>query len=204
MVFKKKSQSALGGLAYIETRIMTKPHPTRGLLHRHRVTIKAVAVFFITLLLSFWLLNNDWVMAHVLDPYTGIVARVTVLLFHVAGQSATAMGTSVSVNGTSLSIAQGCNGVEALALYLAAVFALPAGWKRKLVGVGFGIAGIFVINQIRVIGLFLVAMLRPELLPNAHNYAGQTFVIVMGMALWFFWAEKYAGFRYSKTGATPR
>ena len=183
---------------------MAKQSRTREFLQSHRLTIKAVAVFFITLLVSFWLLNNDWIMAHVLDPYTGIVARVAVLIFHIAGQSATAIGTSVTVNGTGLSIAQGCNGVEALALYLAAVFALPAGWKRKLIGVGIGIVGIFVINQIRVVGLFLVAMLRPELLPNAHNYAGQTFVIVMGMALWFFWAEKYAGFRYAKTGAAPR
>ena len=27
---------------------------------------------------------------------------------------------------------------------------------------------------------------------------GQTFVIVMGMALWFFWAEHYADFRPAK------
>ena len=70
-----------------------------------------------------------------------------------------------------------------MALYFAAVFALPTGWRRRLLGVAIGIVGIFIINQVRVVGLFLVAMFKPDILPYAHHYAGQTFVIVMGMAL---------------------
>ncbi len=67
-----------------------------------------------------------------------------------------------------------------------------------------GIVGIFIVNQVRVAGLFLVAMFKPDMLPEAHNYAGQTFVIVMGMALLFFWAEKYAGLRYPENRAPAR
>lgn len=163
-----------------------------------------MAVFFVSLALFFWLLNNDWVLRNILDPFTGAVARVTVWLFLLAGQNASAMGKTVIVNSTILSIATGCNGVEAMALYFAAVLALPARWTRRLIGVAIGFVGIFIINQIRVIGLFLVAMYRPEFLPQAHHYAGQTFVIVMGMALWFFWAEQYAGFRTAKRAAPSR
>ena len=78
-----------------------------------------------------------------------------------------------------------------MALYFAAVLALPTLWSRRLLGIVIGIVGIFAINQVRVIGLFLIAIHRPQFLPQAHHYAGQTFVIVMGMALWFFWAEQF-------------
>jgi len=169
---------------------------------RNRATIQAVVIFFVSLIVFFWLLNNEWVLRTILDPFTGAVARVTVWLFLLLGQDASAIGKTVTVNTTALSIANGCNGIEAMALYFAAVLALPARWTRRLIGLAIGFVGIFIINQIRVIGLFLVAMYRPEFLPQAHHYAGQTFVIVMGMALWFFWAEQYAEFSTAK-GAAP-
>jgi exosortase/archaeosortase family protein len=180
------------------------PSPSPGFLKRNRATIQAVIVFFASLVVFFWLLNNNWVLRTILDPFTAAVARVTVWLFLAAGQDASVMGKTVTVNSTTLSIATGCNGVEAMALYFAAVLALPALWTRRLIGIGIGVVGIFLINQIRVVGLFLVAMYRPEFLPQAHHYAGQTFVIVMGMALWFFWAEQYAGFRTAKSPAPAR
>jgi len=177
---------------------------------RHKVrapsiaTVKAVAVFAASLIVFFWALNNRWADAHIFSPFTGLVAVVTTWIFKAAGQTASCAGSSVMVNGTSLSIAQGCNGLEAVALYFAAVLAMPTRWNRRLIGLAIGLVGIFLINQIRVVGLFLVAMLKPEFIPYAHNYAGQTFVILMGMALWYFWAENYAGFGLGQTHAAPR
>lgn len=132
------------------------------------------------------------------------MAFATTWIFNLAGQTVAASGKTVSVNGTALSIAIGCNGVEAMALYFSAILAYPTSWLQKLAGLGLGLVGIFIINQVRVVGLFLVAMYKPGILPEAHNYGGQTFVIVMGMALWFFWAERYAGFLYPKSLAPVR
>lgn len=168
------------------------------------VIIKAAAIFFAALIFFFWILNNGWAIEHIIDPFTTAVAFATSWIFKLAGQTVGASGKTVSVNGTTLSIAIGCNGAEAMALYFSAILAYPTSWLRKLAGLGLGFMGIFLINQVRVVGLFLVAMYKPGILPEAHNYAGQTFVIVMGMALWFFWAEKYAGFSHSKDFAAVR
>jgi exosortase/archaeosortase family protein len=154
---------------------------------------KAVLIFFGALVFFFWVLNNDWAFRHLIAPYTGLVAFAAASIFKLFGQTALQAGTIVTVNGNPLSIATGCNGAEAMALYFSAVLAIPAGLKKKLFGLGLGLVGIFIINQVRVIGLFMVAMVKPEILPEAHNYAGQTFVIVMGMALWWFWAERFTG-----------
>jgi len=165
---------------------------------------KAVFIFIGTLVFFFWVLNNAWVFRHIIAPYTGWVASVATAVFKLFGQAATQAGPVVTVGGTSLSIATGCNGAEAMALYFSAVFAFPAGWRQKLLGVVFGLVGIFIINQIRVVALFFVAMTKPEILPEAHNYAGQTFVIVLGMACWWFWAERFTGVSNAKNAANGR
>jgi exosortase H (IPTLxxWG-CTERM-specific) len=166
--------------------------------------LKAVLIFFGALAFFFWVLNNSWAFQQIIAPYTGLVAFVAASIFRLLGQTALQAGTIVTVNGNPLSIATGCNGAEAMALYFSAVLAFPAEWRQKLLGLGLGLVGIFLINQIRVLGLFIVAMVKPEILPEAHNYAGQTFVIVMGMALWWFWAERITGAGNAKNAEDGR
>lgn len=166
--------------------------------------LQAFLIFFGAIVFFFLVLNNAWVFRHIIGPYTGWVAFVSTAVFKLFGQAATQAGPMVTVGGTSLSIATGCNGAEAMALYFSAVFAFPTGWRKKALGLAFGLSGIFIINQIRVIGLFLVAMLKPEILPEAHNYAGQTFVIVMGMACFWLWAERFAGAFNAKNSSNAR
>ncbi|HXF48710.1 MAG TPA: exosortase H [Verrucomicrobiae bacterium] len=166
--------------------------------------LKAVFVFFGALVFFFWVFNNGWAFRHFIAPYTSLVAFVAASIFRLFGQAALQAGTIVTVNGNPLSIATGCNGAEAMALYFSAILAFPTEWRQKLVGLILGLVGIFTINQVRVIGLFIVAMVKPEILPEAHNYAGQTFVIVMGMALWWFWAERFTGAGNAKNAEDGR
>ncbi|MBD3299698.1 MAG: exosortase H, partial [candidate division Zixibacteria bacterium] len=140
----------------------------------------------------FWVFNNSWMIEHVLNPYTGVLASVTAALFRLFGSNAAAYGQMITVEGTSVTVATGCNGAEAFSLFCAAVLALPTRFTRKLIGLGLGLVGILIVNEIRIIGLVIVAVVRPDYLFEAHNYVGQTFVIVMGIALWVYWAERYA------------
>lgn len=165
--------------------------------------IRSIAVFVISAGGFFWLLVTEWFVAHLANPFTSGIASATAWMFRVAGQEAYALGASLQVNGTPVTIATGCNGLEAAALYLAATFAHPARFTAQIAGIAIGLIGIALVNQLRVVGLVLVAMKRPDFLFEAHNYIGQTFVIVMGTVLWVFWAEWYAVQRASRSGANP-
>jgi exosortase/archaeosortase family protein len=154
--------------------------------------ILSVVLFIGAVAAFFWVFNNNWVIDHVLNPYTSVLVTVTVALFHAAGSNAVALGQSISVNGTAVTVATGCNGTEALSLFSAAIVAVPTRISCKLVGLAMGLVGILIANEIRIIGLVLVAVWRPDFLFEAHNYIGQTFVIVVGMAIWIYWARQYA------------
>lgn len=171
---------------------------------RRAAPFNAVLIFFGALVFFFWVLNNNWAFRHVIAPYSDFVAFAAAAIFKLFGRTALQTGSIVTVDGNPLSIATGCNGAEALALYFSAVLAFPTGGRQKLYGLGLGLIGIFLINQVRVVGLFIVASVKPQILPEAHNYAGQTFVIVMGMALWWFWAERFTEASHVKDGAGSR
>lgn len=154
----------------------------------------SVVVYIVAVAFFFWVFNNQWLIDHILNPYTSILVSVTVALFRAAGSEAVALGQSISVNGTTVTVATGCNGTEAVSLYFAAVLAVPTRINRKLAGLAMGLVGILIVNEIRIIGLVMVAVWRPGFLFEAHNYVGQTFVIVVGMAIWIYWARRYAAF----------
>ncbi|MEW5701627.1 MAG: archaeosortase/exosortase family protein [Candidatus Zixiibacteriota bacterium] len=152
--------------------------------------IRAVGVFAIIAGVWFWSLNVEWLLEHVWRPYTSLVSIVAGGIFKLSGAQVQGAGASLSVNGTALTVEFGCNGLEAAGLYLAAVLASAVPWKRKLAGLGIGVVAIFLINQIRVCGLYLAAMAGGSWFDFAHIIVGQTFVIVLTMGVFLWWDSR--------------
>ncbi len=57
-------------------------------------------------------------------------------------------------SGFAVSIEPGCNGVEAVIILFAAIFAFPAPLKNKFIGFLIGFFAIQFLNLIRIISLF--------------------------------------------------
>jgi exosortase/archaeosortase family protein len=77
-------------------------------------------------------------------------------------------------------------------IFLAAVLAFPASWRSRLLGLGLGILAIQVVNLIRVVALFLTGTYFPSLFDASHTVVWQTLVILSGVLLWIFWANRFA------------
>jgi exosortase/archaeosortase family protein len=91
-----------------------------------------------------------------------------------------------------VNIRNGCNGVEAMLIFLAAVLAFPASWKARVAGLVLGILAIQVVNLIRVVALFLTGVYFPSIFNASHTVIWQTIVILFGVLLWIFWANRFA------------
>lgn len=159
---------------------------------RYRREITFLAVFLVLLGGSFTLISVQWVNDHAVEPFTAGIARVSGVVLDLLGQNVTMQGTIIRNSRFAVNIRNGCNGVEAMLIFLAAVLAFPASWRSRLLGLGFGILAIQVVNLIRVVALFLTGIYFPRLFDASHTVIWQTVVILSGVLLWIFWANRFA------------
>src|SRR5215470_14673059 len=128
------------------------PSPAEGSFwRRNRRELTFLLVFVILLGGGFTLISLNWVNDHVIEPFTGGIARLSGGALNVLGQKVSMSGTVIRSSRFSVNIRNGCNGVEAMLIFLAAVLAFPASWKSRLTGLGLGILAIQVVNLVRVV-----------------------------------------------------
>ena len=89
-------------------------------------------------------------------PWTNALAAISAWLVTVFDPNVAAIGKVIrsTANGFAVSIEAGCNGIEATIVLVAAIFAFPAPWRDKLVGLAAGIVAVQGLNIVRVISLF--------------------------------------------------
>jgi exosortase H (IPTLxxWG-CTERM-specific) len=169
------------------------PAPAEGSFwQRNRRELTFLIVFVALLGGGFTLISLNWVNDNVVEPFTAGIARVSAGVLNVLGQNVRMTGTVIRSPRFGVNIRNGCNGVEAMLIFLAAVLAFPATWKSRLTGLGLGILAIQVINLIRVVALFLTGVYFPKLFDTSHTVVWQTIVILFGVVLWIFWANRFA------------
>jgi exosortase H (IPTLxxWG-CTERM-specific) len=129
---------------------------------------------------------------HVVNPYTTFVAHESRVVLNLFGEDSRVVGQVLTSRRFSVTIFNGCNGLEAILIFVSGVLAFPAPWRRKLLGVVLGFVAIQVFNVVRVVSLFYVGILRPQWFNVSHVFVWQSFVIVFGVVLWLVWVRRYA------------
>jgi exosortase H (IPTLxxWG-CTERM-specific) len=168
------------------------PAPSGSAWQRNRREILFLVVFAVLLGGGFTLISLNWVNDHVIEPFTAGIARVSGVVLDLIGQDITMQGTIIRSPRFAVNIRNGCNGVEAMLIFLAAVLAFPAPWRSRIAGLVLGILAIQVVNLIRVVALFLTGAYFPKLFDTSHTVIWQTVVILFGVLLWIFWANRFA------------
>jgi exosortase H (IPTLxxWG-CTERM-specific) len=154
-----------------------------------------LAIFLSVLLGGFTLLSWNPINDHVIEPFTGAIARASGAILAAIGQGTEMDGTIIRSPRFAVNIRNGCNGVEAMIIYFAAVLAFPATWRSRLLGLLVGFAVIQLVNLIRVVALFLTGVYFPRLFDSSHTVVWQTIVILSAVVLWLVWANRFAASR---------
>ena len=156
-----------------------------------RPEVRFLVVFLGLLVLSFGVVALKPVNDAFVDPYTAGVARVAGWILQGLGEDITIRGCLLASPRFAVTIFNGCNGLITTLIFLSAVLAFPVGWRAKAVGVVGGIVAIQVINMIRIVSLYYIGAFFPSWFNNAHVVVWQSLVILAGVALWVFWANRY-------------
>jgi exosortase H (IPTLxxWG-CTERM-specific) len=172
----------------------TKPAPPEpgAVWRHHRKEITFLGLFLLLLGGSFALLSLNPVNDRVVEPFTALLARASGAGLNLLGQHVDLQGTIIRNEHFAVNIRNGCNGIEAMLLFLAAVLAFPVSWRSRLLGLGVGSVAIQLVNLVRVMALFLTGVYLPKLFDASHTVIWQSLVILFAVLLFILWASRWA------------
>ena len=105
-----------------------------------------------------------------------------------------AMGHRLVSAHVRMSVLNGCEGTETALLIIAAMLAYAVGWRPKLIGILLGVALVFVLNQLRIITLYLTLRHDAGWFDMLHGYLLPSVIVFAVCGFFLAWAHS----------ATPR
>ncbi len=125
----------------------------------------------------------------VILPFTAVIANISVFIIELFDSGVVSSGKVIRdiESGFAISIEPGCNGVEALIILFAALFAFPASLKHKLIGFGIGFIAIQGLNLVRIISLFYLGQWNMTWFEWFHLYLWQALIILDALVVWLIW-----------------
>jgi exosortase H (IPTLxxWG-CTERM-specific) len=126
---------------------------------------------------------------YVIMPFTSFVADVSVWIVKFFDSDVASYGNVIrdKVSGFGVRIERGCNGVEALIILFAAIFAFPAPFKNKIVGFVIGFFAIQGLNLVRIVSLFYLGQWNHVAFEWFHLYLWQALIILDALVVWLIW-----------------
>ncbi len=129
-----------------------------------------------------------------------VTADITGFFLKLLGVTVRVSGRVVSLPNFSIEVVGECTGLYEMLIFLAAMIAYPASWKKKLIGGGLGIPFLYVINIIRMIFITLVANWSPKTFDFLHMYFWQVAMILIIVSVWVLWIEKVVHYERKTMG----
>ena len=149
-------------------------------------------LFGLVLLAVFTVLMLPSVYWKVIMPLNEFLAWSSAELLSLMGtEGISSSGIAVSSPQFGINIAEGCNGIYALAIVIAGILAFPARWPAKAVGLVLGIIFIMFLNYVRIIALWYAGIYSSFLFETMHLYVWEFIIIVLGAGYWYFWYERF-------------
>jgi exosortase H (IPTLxxWG-CTERM-specific) len=134
-----------------------------------------------------------------------VIADISVWLIQVFDDNVIATANVIrdGTSGFGVRIERGCNGVEALIILFAAIFAFPAPLKNKLVGFAIGFFAIQALNLVRIISLFYLGQWNQVAFEWFHLYLWQALIILDALVVWLVWLRTLPQAKAGREAAAP-
>jgi exosortase H (IPTLxxWG-CTERM-specific) len=96
-------------------------------------------------------------------------------------------GTYIQFGSFGVEIISECTGLFEVAIYTACVLAFPTSWRKRGLGLLFGIPAIYAFNILRILCLLLVGRYASSSFEFFHLYFWQGTLILMITSVWMLW-----------------
>lgn len=150
--------------------------------------VKFLLVFGVVLGMLYALTAFSAFQNSVFPAYLNLNARVSGTILRWLGENVTVMDSMISSDRFALEIRRGCDALEPVAIFVAAVAAFPAAWRRKAPVIALGAAIIIFINLFRIISLYYTGVYWPGAFETVHVDVWQPLFMFMALIMWILWA----------------
>lgn len=157
---------------------------------RGKISFAAKFVVFLVLfygLVAFYPVND-----RVIVPFTAAITRAAASIARGFDRDVTATGTTIASGRFAMDVKNGCNAVETMILFIAAILAFPAPARLRLVALLIGLPAIQLANLVRLTSLFWLGTTRPEWFNIFHVAIWQSVIILIGVAMFAIWSSRVA------------
>ena len=126
---------------------------------------------------------------YVILPFTSFIADISVWIIQLFDDNVMSISNVIRdrTTGFGVRIERGCNGVEAVIILFAAIFAFPAPIKHKLIGFAIGFFMIQGLNLVRIVSLFYMGQWNQVAFEWFHLYLWQALIILDALVVWLIW-----------------
>jgi exosortase/archaeosortase family protein len=163
------------------------------------VSVRVIGTFLFLIMAFFFVLTWDPIIK-VVDIGAGLAKLsawmsygVLQVIAAVVGFPLHRIGSTIMGSGSfEVDVAPACSGAVPTSIYMAAVFAYPTSWRARWLGTLIGIGVIQLVNVVRVTALFLIGLYLREVFHDTHVYVAQALVVCVAVALWLYWATRFA------------
>ena len=121
--------------------------------------------------------------------YTNVINPIVTFLINSIGIEAMHMGIDIILPTSILKVLFGCNGLEAILIFIAGVLAFKADTKYKLKYLIQGILLISVINIFRLVLLAYVLEVHGNYFNLMHDYATQHVMVFIAIMLFLIFTS---------------
>lgn len=151
--------------------------------------LAAFLTVFVVLQSFYGLAGGSAAEKWIVETATVMPAAEAITLLH-PGWQARADGPRLAVGGKLINVRYGCEGTEVIFLLVAAMLATRAGWRWRLAGLLTGIVVVWLLNQMRLVALVHVLMLRREWFASVHGAIAPLLVVALAALFFLAWLRR--------------
>ncbi len=149
--------------------------------------MRFVVLFGVLIGLFYLVTYVPYYIFHVHPAIVRFNAEASSAVLNLCGQGTTAVGEYISSSQFSISVHRGCDAIEPNALFVAAVLSYPARFSPKIPGILIGTLFLQVVNQLRIVSLFLTGVYYRKAFEVMHADVWQVIFILLAIVSWAFW-----------------
>ncbi len=153
----------------------------------NRLLLRVVCVFVLILGAYYAFAATEIYDDYVFGPYLAINTSLSTHVLVMLGEAVDTDGVRILSDHFAVSVARGCDGIEPMMLFLAALFAFPTRFVLRLPALLICLPLLAALNVVRIVSLFLIGAYRPQLFVVMHTDVWQVLYIAFALVAFGFW-----------------